>query len=103
MSDEDIVELLLALGGEQFFVGLPNRLDTLIGRDGQNIPAGNRRVLALTRAAADRPRILVLHALEAMDLADIRQLSGARENVLARIAEATPGAGQVGMSGYSAP
>lgn len=60
MSDEQVWHALRLAQAEGFVRALPHTLDTHIGERGTSLSGGQRQRLALARAIARRPRLLVL-------------------------------------------
>ena len=82
-SDADLLATLDDLFGEGFAHRLADGLETNVGRDGQDLPAGIRQALIIARAALRRPRIVVLDAAtDSLDAGGLSHLAAARLRTL---------------------
>ncbi|MEA2123286.1 MAG: ATP-binding cassette, subfamily bacterial [Solirubrobacteraceae bacterium] len=57
---EDVLAAARAVGADAFITGLPDGYDTDVGERGSHLSAGQRQLIAFTRALIADPRILVL-------------------------------------------
>lgn len=81
-SEEDLKQAI-EIAQAQFVYDLPNGLDTTIGEEGLSLSGGQRQRLALARAVAARPRILVLDdPLSALDVDTEAMVEDALRHVL---------------------
>ncbi len=83
-TDAELVATLDDLYGEGFAARLSSGLDTAVGRDGRDLPAGTRQALIIARAALRRPGIVVLDAAtDSLDAGGLSHLAVARQRTLA--------------------
>ena len=81
-SDEDLHQAL-AIAQAQFAYDLPEGLDTRIGEEGLSLSGGQRQRLALARAVAAKPAVLVLDdPLSALDVDTEAMVEDALRTVL---------------------
>ncbi len=83
--DQVHLERALAVSGADYFVKqLPQGLDTELGEGARKLSAGQRQLLALARAVAGNPRVLVLdEATSSVDPASERLIQQALPRVMA--------------------
>ena len=82
-QSEDDLKQALEIAQAQFVYDLPDGLDTKIGEEGLSLSGGQRQRLALARAVAAKPRILVLDdPLSALDVDTEAMVEDALRHVL---------------------
>ena len=84
-AGDDVLEEALDIAQARFVHDLPDGLDTTIGEEGLSLSGGQRQRLALARAVAANPAVLVLDdPLSALDVDTERQVESALRQVLTR-------------------
>jgi ATP-binding cassette subfamily B protein len=83
-STEEELAAALTIAQAQFVYDLPDGLDTRVGEEGLSLSGGQRQRLALARAIAAKPRVLVLDdPLSALDVDTEALVENALREVLA--------------------
>lgn len=84
-AGDEVLEEALDIAQARFVHDLPEGLDTTIGEEGLSLSGGQRQRLALARAVAANPAVLVLDdPLSALDVDTERQVEAALRQVLTR-------------------
>lgn len=79
-SDEAVERALKAVDLWQFALGLPDGLETRVGRGGVNLSGGQKQRMAIARALLTNPQVLVLDdATSAVDVVTEQQIRRALE------------------------
>ena len=81
---EDIMHAAQAVGAGTFIAGLPEGLDTDVGKRGGRLSAGQRQLITFARAFLADPRVLILdEATSSLDVPTERSVQRALQTVLA--------------------
>lgn len=59
-NPEDIIKASMAAGAHDFIMKLPDKYDTLIGKEGQDLSGGERQRLSIARTILHNPDVLIL-------------------------------------------
>ncbi len=82
-SDDEIIEALDASGLMPMVDSLPDGIDTVIHERGASLSAGERQLIAISRAFLSKPRVLVLdEATSNLDLQSESQVERALDSIL---------------------
>ena len=60
ISDEDVYEAAKLVGVDHFIRSLPNGYQTVISEDSDNISAGEKQLMTITRAVISKPTMMIL-------------------------------------------
>lgn len=83
LTDAQVEEAARAVGVHEFILSLPQGYDTVLQERGQNLSLGQRQLIALARALAGDPRILILdEATASVDSATEARIQQALERLL---------------------
>jgi ATP-binding cassette subfamily B protein len=81
---EDIMHAAESVGAGTFIAGLPEGLDTDVGKRGGRLSAGQRQLITFARAFLADPRVLILdEATSSLDVPTERSVQRALQTVLA--------------------
>jgi len=82
-TDDELRDGLERMFGTGFLAALGRGMDTPVGRDGRDLPAGTRQAIVIARAVLRQPRILVLDgAVDSLDAGALSRLARARDTIL---------------------
>ncbi len=83
VTEPDLLEALDASGAREFVMGLDGGLDAAVAERGATFSTGERQLLAIARALAGRPEIIILdEATASVDSATERQIEKATSSLL---------------------
>ena len=59
-TDDEVMNVLKSIGGDNFINNLPNGIHTQIAERGQNLSSGERQLISIARALLKNPSVLIL-------------------------------------------
>lgn len=60
VTDQEIEEILLQIGGDKLLEKLPDRLQTMVSRGGTNFSVGEKQIISFARVVVHNPSILIM-------------------------------------------